>query len=62
MRARIPDLELLLYKAQQALAHDSDFVQKITEIKENENHKKVYLDFSVECFSQIWGSTCTGLM
>lgn len=24
------------------------------------NRWKVYLDFSVECFSQIWGSTCTG--
>ena len=60
MVARIPNLELLLYKAQQALAHDPDFVQKIAEIKENDSHKKVYLDFSVECFSQIWGSTCTG--
>lgn len=54
MKARIPNLELLLYKAQQALAHDPDFVQKIAEIKENESRKKVYLDFSVECFSQIW--------
>lgn len=60
MKARIPNLELLLYKAQQALAHDPDFVQKIAEIKENDSRKKVYLDFSVECFSQIWGSTCTG--
>lgn len=60
MVARIPNLELLLYKAQQALCHDPDFVQKIAEIKENDSHKKVYLDFSVECFSQIWGSTCTG--
>lgn len=60
MVVRIPNLELLLYKAQQALAHDPDFVQKIAEIKENDSHKKVYLDFSVECFSQIWGSTCTG--
>lgn len=60
MVARIPNLELLLYKAQQALAHDPDFVQKIAEIKENDSRKKVYLDFSVECFSQIWDSTCTG--
>ena len=36
MVARIPNLELLLYKAQQALAHDPDFVQKIAEIKEND--------------------------
>ena len=49
MVARIPNLELLLYKAQQALAHDPDFVQKIAEIKENDSR-----------FSQIWGSTCTG--
>lgn len=54
MRARIPDLELLLYKAQQALAHDSDFVQKITEIKENENHKKVYLDFSIATSKTVY--------
>lgn len=56
MVARIPNLELLLYKAQQALAHDPDFVQKIAEIKENDSRKKVYLDFSVECFSQIFVS------
>ena len=60
MNARIPNLELLLYKAQQALAHDPDFVQKIAEMKQSKNHNKVYLDFDVECFPQIWGSTCTG--
>ena len=60
MTARIPNLELLLYKAQQALAHDPDFVQKIAEMKQSKNHNKVYLDFDVECFPQIWGSTCTG--
>lgn len=33
MTARVPDSELLLYKAQRTLAHDPDFVQKIAEIK-----------------------------
>ena len=42
MVARIPNLELLLYKAQQALAHDPDFVQKIAEIKDN-NSTSVYI-------------------
>lgn len=60
MAARIPNLELLLYKAQQALAHDPDFVQKIAEMKQSKNYNKVYLDFDIECFPQIWGSTCTG--
>ena len=60
MNARIPNLELLLYKAQQALAHDPDFVQKIAEMKQSKNYNKVYLDFDIDCFPQIWGSTCTG--
>ena len=60
MKAKIPNLELLLYKAQQILAHDPDFIQMIAVIMGNDNHEKVNLDFSVECFSQIWGSTCTG--
>lgn len=60
MNARIPNLELLLYKVQQALAHDPDFVQKIAEMKQSKNHNKVYIDFDIECFPQIWGSTCTG--
>ena len=62
MVARIPNLELLLYKAQQALAHDPDFVQKIAEIKENDSHKKVYLDFSVECSHRFGVAPVPGSM
>ena len=60
MVARIPNLELLLYKAQPAHPQAPDFVQKIAGIKYIDGPRKVSGDFSVECFSQIWGSTCTG--
>lgn len=56
----VPNLELLLYKAQQHLAHDEEFVRAIAEVKQSKNLKHIYLDFNVECFPQIWGSTCTG--
>lgn len=58
MNAHIPNLELLLYKAQQLLAHDESFVKKVAEKKKDEKH--IYLDFDIETFPQVWGSTCTG--
>ena len=53
-----PNLELLLYKAQQILAHDEEFIAALNEKKKERSH--VSVDFDVEVFSQVWGSTCTG--
>mgnify|MGYP000767839938 CR=1 FL=1 len=60
MVTRTPNLELLLYKTQQLLANDEEFKQAIANIKAEKNMNRVYLDFNVECFPQIWGNTCTG--
>lgn len=56
----LPNLELLLYKAQQLLSHDEEFIRAIAEVKQSKNKEYVRPDFEVECFPQIWGSTCTG--
>lgn len=53
-----PNLELLLYKAQQILAHDEEFIAALNEKKKERSY--VSVDFDVEVFSQVWGSTCTG--
>lgn len=54
----VPNLELLLYKAQQLLAHDEEFIKVLKERKDKLNHLSV--DFDVIVFSQVWGNTCTG--
>lgn len=54
----VPNLELLLYKAQQLLAHDVEFIKALKERKDELNHLSV--DFDVIVFSQVWGNTCTG--
>lgn len=56
--AALPNLELLLYKAQQLLAHDEEFLKTFKEQKDKLNHLSV--DFDVIVFSQVWGNTCTG--
>lgn len=56
--AAVPNLELLLYKAQQLLAHDEEFIKALKKRKDELNHLSV--DFDVIVFSQVWGNTCTG--
>lgn len=56
--AAVPNLELLLYKAQQLLAHDEEFIKALQKRKDELNHLTV--DFDVIVFSQVWGNTCTG--
>ena len=48
---RLPNLELLMYKASIYLDYDEEFVQKA---------KGKSLHFTIETFPQTWGSTCTG--
>lgn len=55
---RVPNLELVLYKAQQLLAHDKEFVEALKEKRKTEKH--LHIDFSLDVFPQMWGSTCTG--
>ena len=53
MIAKTPNLELLLYKAQQLLANDEDFKQAVANAKAEKKTSWVPLDFDVECFPQI---------
>lgn len=48
---RLPNLELLMYKAGMYLEYDEEYTQK---------SKGKSLNFTIETFPQIWGSTCTG--
>ena len=48
---RLPNLELLMYKAGIYLEYDEEFAQKA---------KGKTLNFTIETFPQTWGSTCTG--
>lgn len=57
---RLPNLELLLYKAQDILAHDKEFLEAVTAKKKETKVNHVMVDFDVMVFPQMWGSTCTG--
>lgn len=54
---RLPNLELLMYKAIEHLKRDEEFCKKYDKLP-NFGHKR--LDFKIETFPQTWGSTCTG--
>lgn len=58
MVMRVPNLELVLYKAQQLLSRDKEFVDVLAERRKTEKH--LHIDFTLEVFPQMWGSTCTG--
>lgn len=58
MVMRVPNLELVLYKAQQILSRDKEFVDVLAERRKTEKHLRI--DFTLEVFPQMWGSTCTG--
>lgn len=53
-----PNLELLEYKARQALLSDTTFTEKLNEAKANNKFFCFYLDAHV--FPQVWGSTALG--
>ena len=52
---KLPNLELLLFKASLYFQQDEEFLLKARNLKKYET-----LDFEVETFPQLWGSTCTG--
>ena len=56
---RIPNLELLEYKARQIFSKDPEF----KELLERKKKEKPYVHFEFDeiiIFTQNWGSTCTG--
>ena len=58
----LPNLELLIYKAQQILLNDKDFVSAFSKVCAKEKITGYFLvpDFDVEVFSQTWSNTATG--
>lgn len=58
MNCKLPNLELLEYKAKVSLLNDEEFMKKFNDIKSKRGF--AYVDFDTTTFSQIWGSTCTG--
>ena len=54
---RLPNLDLLMYKAVLYFQQDKEFLEKRDELK-SRNHRNV--TFDLETFPQTWGSTCTG--
>lgn len=52
---KLPNLELLRFKASLYFQQDEEFLLKARNLKKYET-----LDFEVETFPQLWGSTCTG--
>nr|DAK49420.1 MAG TPA: hypothetical protein [Caudoviricetes sp.] len=52
---RLPNLELLMYKASSIFLQEEEFLLKARNLKNYE-----ILDIEVETFPQTWGSTCTG--
>lgn len=62
MNKTLPNLELLLYKAQQILSNDKDFISAFNKACAEAKSKGYLLtpDFDVEVFSQTWSTTATG--
>ena len=52
---RLPNLELLMYKASSIFLQEEKFLLKARKLKNYE-----ILDIEVETFPQTWGNTCTG--
>lgn len=57
MNPRYPNLELIEYKAKQALAQDPEFKAAL---EEKCKFMRVHPEFDLLVFPQVWGSTCTG--
>ena len=54
---RLPNLELMMYKAIEHLQQDKEFMKRVKKV---ESSGVRILDFQIETFPQIWGNTCTG--
>lgn len=58
----LPNLELLIYKAQQILSNDKDFLPAFNKVCSKEKITGYFLvpDFDVEVFPQTWSNAATG--
>lgn len=54
---RLPNLELLVYKAIEYLENNKEIIKEVRKVKSNGIN---FLDFKIETFPQLWGSTSTG--
>lgn len=54
---RLPNLDLLMYKAMLYFQKDAEFIKKRDELI---LQKYQAITFDIETFPQTWGSTCTG--
>ena len=57
---KYPNLELIEYKVKHMLSQNEEFMQKVTELKEEKHVYHACVSFSAIVFPQMWGSTCTG--
>lgn len=57
MKPIYPNLELIEYIFKQKLIADDTWKEKYEKLKEKQ--KYIFLDFDIQVFPQIWGSTCT---
>lgn len=62
MSKALPNLELLLYKAQQILSNDKDYVLAFNKACDEAKSEGYFItpDFDIDVFSQTWGNTATG--
>ncbi len=58
----LPNLELLIYKAQQILSNDKDFLPAFNKVWVEEKSTGYFIvpDFDVEVFPQTWSNAATG--
>ena len=54
---KLPNLELLMFKAIELIKQDEEFCKKYDELQK---YGYKCLDFKIETFPQMWGNTCTG--
>ena len=58
---RMPNLELLAYRAWMKLALNQEYSKRMKKCYPNWDESILHQpDLSVDCFIQTWGSTCTG--
>lgn len=62
MNKSLPNLELLLYKAQQIVSKNETFIHAFDTTYKAAKDKgyNIIPDFDIEVFSQTWASTATG--
>ena len=55
---KLPNLDLLKYKAENVLRNHDEFVERLKKVREDDPYKSV--DLVLHTFPQMWGSTALG--